>query len=111
MFASGYFESAVDKKILSGYKGGTFKSYGNITRGEMALMISRAFGYEYGNAASQAQRALMTRGIAQGMTDGQFGSQLSIIRSDFAVFLARALDPTLRIGSEAASVEEERLEK
>lgn len=111
MFASGYIQSAVDRKIFSGYKDGSFKPYGQVTRGEMALMISRAFGYEYGNAASQAQRALITRGIAQGMENGQFGSQLSIIRADFAVFLARALDPTLRIGYEAASVEEEYSEK
>lgn len=97
MFASGYIQSAVDRGIFSGYKDGSFKPYGHITRGEMALMISRAFGYEYNNSASAAQQALMSRGIALGMSDGQFGAQYSIIRADFAVFLARALDPSLRV--------------
>ena len=97
MFASGYIQSAADNKILSGYKDGTFKPYENVTRGEMALMISRAFDYSYGNTTSGAERALTSRGIAQGMGDGTFGTNLSIIRADFAIFLARAIDYNLRI--------------
>nr|WP_231584132.1 family 10 glycosylhydrolase [Domibacillus indicus] len=103
MFASGYIQSAVEKEILTGYEDGSFKPYEKVTRGQMALMISRAFGYEYGSAVSGAEQALLTRGIAQGMGDGQFGRHLSIIRADFAIFLARAVDYNLRINSPAVS--------
>ncbi|OAH57820.1 hypothetical protein AWH48_02050 [Domibacillus aminovorans] len=99
MFASGYIQSAVDKKILSGYKDGTFKPYENVTRGEMALMISRSFDYSYGNTTSGAEKALTSRDIAQGMGNGTFGTNLSIIRADFAIFLARAIDYNLRINN------------
>lgn len=101
MFASGYIQSAADEKILSGYKGGTFKPDENVTRGEMALMISRAFEYSYGNTTSGAEGALTSRGIAQGISNGTFGRHLSIIRADFAVFLARAIDYNLRINNQA----------
>ncbi|WP_050615945.1 family 10 glycosylhydrolase [Bacillus testis] len=103
MVASGYIQSAVENHILSGYSNGTFKPYDKITRGEMALMISRAFGYDYGNSASGAAHALLSRGIAQGTADGTFGSDLKIIRADYAIFLARSIDYTLRINSPAIS--------
>lgn len=99
MFASGYIQSAVDNKILSGYKNGTFKPVEKITRGEMALMISRAFDFDYGNTTAGAEKALISKGISQGMEDGTFGTNLSIIRADFAVFLARAIDENLRISN------------
>ncbi len=95
-FASGYIQSAVDKKILSGYGDGTFKPYATVTRGEMAVMIAKAFGYSYGNTVSGAANALKTRGIAQGVTATSFGADLNLIRADFAVFLARSIDYTLR---------------
>lgn len=96
-FASGYIQSAVNKKIISGYSDGTFRPYANVTRGEMAIMISRAFEYNYGNTMSGAAAALTSRGIAQGMADGSFGETQQIIRADFAIFLARAIDYTLRL--------------
>ncbi|MFJ7932916.1 family 10 glycosylhydrolase [Sporosarcina sp. NPDC096371] len=99
MFASGYIQSAVDNKILSGYKNGTFKPNEKITRGEMALMISRAFDLSDGNTTASAEKALISKGIAQGMVDGTFGTKLSIIRADFAIFLARANDENLRINN------------
>lgn len=105
-FASGYIQSAVDQKILSGYSDGTFKPYDKITRGEMAVMISKAFDYNFGGSLSGAAKALTSRGIAQGMTDGSFGADLNIIRADYAVFLARAIDYNLRVNSPAISFPE-----
>lgn len=95
-FASGYIQSAANKKIVSGYKDGRFKPNNPVTRGEMAVMISRAFGYSYGNSTSGAEKALISRGIAQGKGNGSFGTNDSIIRADFAIFLARSIDYTLR---------------
>ena len=91
-FASGYIQSAVNLKILSGYKDGTFRPYNIMTRGEMAVLISKAFGYEFGGTLSGAAKALLDRGIAQGYSDGTFGAGIEIVRADFSVFLARAIN-------------------
>ncbi|OMP65695.1 N-acetylmuramoyl-L-alanine amidase [Domibacillus epiphyticus] len=96
IFASGYIQSAVETGILSGYDGGRFLPYKEVTRGEMAVMLSKAFGYQFGGKLSGAANALTTRGIAKGLSDGTFGADQYIKRSDFAVFLARAINPELR---------------
>jgi N-acetylmuramoyl-L-alanine amidase len=95
-FASGYIQSSVEKGIISGFPNGTFQPNQVVTRGQMALLISRAF--QYGNAATTtaAGEQLMTRGIAQGISSGNFGGNQNVTRGDFAVFLARAIDYKLR---------------
>ncbi len=110
-FASGYIQSAADLKILSGYKDGNFKPYANVTRGEMAVMISKAFGYSYGNTVSGAASALKARGIAQGMEDGSFGADRSIIRADYAIFLARAINYNLRLNNPTPAFDGEKYVK
>ncbi|MEK4029239.1 N-acetylmuramoyl-L-alanine amidase [Pseudobacillus sp. FSL P4-0506] len=106
-FSSGYIQSAVEKGILSGYSGGRFLPYNEVTRGEMAVMLSKAFGYEFGGSLSGAAKALTTRGIANGLENGTFGSNQPIIRADFAVFLARAIHPEFRT-KESASFDKRR---
>ncbi|OMP66339.1 N-acetylmuramoyl-L-alanine amidase [Domibacillus epiphyticus] len=95
-FGSGYIQSAVEKGILSGYAGGRFLPYKEINRGEMAVALSKSLGYSFDGSLSGAAHALMTRGISNGMEDGTFGAGLTMKRSDFAVFLARAINPTFR---------------
>ncbi|WP_050182541.1 N-acetylmuramoyl-L-alanine amidase [Domibacillus robiginosus] len=95
-FASGYIQSAVEKGILSGYDGGRFQPDGQVTRGEMAVMLSKAFGYSFGGTLSGAAKALMDQGVASGLEDGTFGSNNLITRVDFSVFLARAINPEFR---------------
>lgn len=99
-YASGYIQSGVDQKIidssLSGVSAGRFYPNKEITRGEMAIMIANAFGYSYGGTTSGAAKALMDRGVASGIGGGTFGADLTIKRADFAVFLARAINPELR---------------
>ncbi|MFK2825583.1 N-acetylmuramoyl-L-alanine amidase [Bacillus sp. B190/17] len=97
MVASGYIQSAVEKGILSGYSDKSFHPYQEVTRGEMAVMISKAFGYKYDNKLSVAAEALKSRGIAEGKADGSFGADEWIIRADFSVFLARAINPEFRV--------------
>lgn len=91
MFASGYIQSAVEKKIINGYGDGSFRPKANVTRGEMAIMICRAFGFEYDNTTAGAAKALMSRGIANGFANGDFGIEQNLTRANFAVFLARAI--------------------
>lgn len=95
-FASGYIQSAVDQNIISGYSDGSFKPEGYVTRGEMAVMISKAFGYNFRNSASGAAEAMVSRGIDLGAEDGTFGYNRSALREETATFLARAINYTLR---------------
>jgi N-acetylmuramoyl-L-alanine amidase len=94
-FASGYIKKASDLHIISGYSDGTFRPDNSITRGEMALLISRAFGYGATSTTSAASQ-LMAKGIAQGISNGDFGFYQPITRADFSVFLARAINYKLR---------------
>lgn len=107
-FASGYIQSAVESGIISGYPDGTFRPNKIVNRGEMAIMISRAFDYKYDKTTNGAGEALMKNGISQGMTDGSFGSSLKLIRADMAVFLARAIDADLRVGNPTITFEGEK---
>ena len=97
-FASGYIQSAVERNIISGYQDGTFRPDQPVKRGEMAILINRAFGYGGTNTISAAN-ALLEKGIAQGISSSDFGYELKIKRSDFSIFLARAIDYKYRIGA------------
>lgn len=96
-FASGYIQSAVKKGIIQGFADGTFRPDQFVTRGQMALFISRAFGYGSNLTTSAAASQLMERGIALGMANGDFGANKTITRADYAVFLARAINYKLRV--------------
>ena len=102
-FASGYIQSAVKAGIVSGYSNGTFQPDAKVTRGEMALIICRAFGYSATNGTAGAGKVLMSKGIASGTGNGSFGESAKIIRADYAVFLARAINHEYRTGGEAVS--------
>lgn len=93
--ASGYIQQLVDKNIISGYPDGEFKPKNTLTRGEMAVLISRTFDYATGSV-SVAANSLMNKGISQGVADGSFGEMQTIKRADFAVFLARGINEEFR---------------
>ena len=100
-FASGYIQQMVNRGIISGYPNGQFKPNQTLTRGEMAILISRSFGYG-ANSVSIASSRLMEKGIAQGYEDGSFGADDTIIRADFSVFLARGIHAQFRTSGEQA---------
>jgi N-acetylmuramoyl-L-alanine amidase len=104
-FASGYIQEAVNRKIITGYKDGSFQPNKFVTRGEMALLISRAYSFD-ASTISAAIQSLITKGIAQGMADGTFGKDKPIKRSDFSVFVARAVHPKYRINYQAKTIQE-----
>lgn len=99
-FAAGYINEAVQREILFGYKDGSFRPNETLTRGEMALMISRAFGYKSGTTTAAAHE-LMDKGISKGTGNGNFGVGELMKRGDFAVFLARAINAEFRVNGEA----------
>ncbi|WP_053403687.1 N-acetylmuramoyl-L-alanine amidase [Priestia koreensis] len=94
-FASGYIQSAFEKGFANGYSGGYFKPGQHVTRGEMALFISKAFGY-HATTTDAAINELLSRHISEGMANGDFGGKELIKRADFAVFVARAINDELR---------------
>lgn len=101
-FASGYIIEMVNKGIITGYSDGTFRPYQVLTRGEMAIIINKAFDLG-GSGLSSSASTLMKKGIAQGFPDGTFGVSATIIRADFALFLARSLNTSFRINTTEVS--------
>lgn len=93
--ASGYIQAMVDQNIIKGFPNGKFYPDVTLTRGQMAILISRSFNYG-ADSASTASTALVNRGISDGISDGSFGEQLTMKRSDFAVFLTRGINSKYR---------------
>lgn len=93
--ASGYINEAVAQGIIKGYQDGTFKPNQTLTRGEMAVLISRALGMP-ANSTTAAANSFIANGISDGIGDGTFGVGQKMKRGDFAVFLARAINPEFR---------------
>ncbi|MGM0842308.1 MAG: S-layer homology domain-containing protein [Bacillota bacterium] len=102
-FASGYIQSAVEAKIISGYTDGTFKPGKVVTRGEMAIFLARAFDLTVkaetsfsdvspSMAASDSILQILAEGITGGYTDGTYRPNQDVTRDQFSAFLARALD-------------------
>ena len=104
-FASGYINEAVTRGIINGYGDGTFRPNVTLTRGEMALLISRAFGYQSATT-NDAANELMRKGIALGVGKGNFGTTQTMKRADFAIFLARSVNTDFRVyGNTDASID------
>lgn len=99
-FASGYIEESVNRGIIFGYKeaDGTYSYMPDkqLKRGEMALLISRAFGYQ-SDTTNAAAKEFLAKGISLGTGNGNFGTEDLMKRGDFAVFLARAVNAEFRV--------------
>lgn len=100
-FASGYIQSAVDQGILTGFTDGTFKPDEPVTRAEMAIMLVKAYNLPKGAesvfkdvtesmAGYQEIHSLAQAAITQGYADGTFRPHEKMLRSTYAVFLAKA---------------------
>ncbi|WP_017726197.1 S-layer homology domain-containing protein [Halalkalibacterium ligniniphilum] len=91
--------------FMTGRDNGSFGPNGTLTRGQMAVILYRAYGLE-GQATSGGQRfpdvspdfwaykeieALVAAGIASGYENGNFGPNDPVSRAQFAVFLHRAI--------------------
>ncbi|KXH84051.1 S-layer homology domain-containing protein [Sporosarcina sp. HYO08] len=105
--ASGYIASAVEKGIISGYSNGTFKPEASISRGEMAIILSRAFNLSFhsffrfkdvgeSTAAFEHIQRLAAASITAGYPDGTFQPGLSLTRAQFSAFLARGFDVSFK---------------
>ena len=105
--ASGYIASAVEKGIIAGYPNQTFKPNASISRGDMSIILSRAFDlniqsafdfYDVGRnmAAYEHIHKLSAASISIGYSDGSYKPALNTTRAQFSAFLARALEPKFK---------------
>lgn len=101
-FASGYIQNAVNAKIITGYKDGTFKPNQKVTRAEMAILISKAFKLQSTDSTTKAFKdisptmaayayimPIIEVGVTEGYSDNTFRPYNYMTRSEFSAFLAR----------------------
>ena len=94
--------------IISGYTDGTFRPNNNVTRAEIAAMLTRAFILTEDRSAAHFSdvapdywaanhiQALARGGITAGHSDGTFKPNNQATRAEVAAFISRALDPRFR---------------
>ncbi|MDQ0154256.1 S8 family peptidase [Robertmurraya andreesenii] len=106
-FASGYIEKASEEQIITGYPGGSFKPNASIIRGDVAVMLERAYHYTSSTKSgfsdvkndkyyADSIYALVDNQISEGYPDKTFKPLNNITRAEFSVFLARVLDASFR---------------
>ncbi len=106
-FASGYIQQAYDIGILQGFPDGTFRPDQQVTRAEMAILLSKAYklstdsGLTFKDVSSnvtgyQAINLVASAGITRGYEDGTFRPYAKMSRSNYAVFLSKANNPHLK---------------
>lgn len=104
---SGYIASATKDGIISGYSDGTFRPNQDVTRGDMALIIAKAFklryqahysftDINYQMKAYDSIRYLAGASITTGYADGSFKPYGKVTREQFSAFLARGMSPVYK---------------
>ncbi|GGG72519.1 S-layer homology domain-containing protein [Paenibacillus radicis (ex Gao et al. 2016)] len=98
---------AVELKVISGYNDGSFHPNAKITRAEIAVIISRAFGFTRADAAveggfadagaipvwsREAVEAAREKGIITGRNGNLFAPNDDATRAEAVVLLLKALD-------------------
>ena len=110
-YSSGYIQSAYEKGIITGSSDGTYRPQETMTRGEMAYLLSRAFNYTKTghvyfkdiatNSSSDslytAVNKIATAGVSNGTGKGTYTPNSKLIREEFAIFLARALNSDFKV--------------
>lgn len=97
--AAGAVNALKQAGIIGGKTATRFGSYDPLTRGEVAIILQRAYGLEAGNQTSaftdvssryaDAVNALVANDVTDGLTPTQFGVSRNITRGQLAVFIYR----------------------
>lgn len=106
-YASGYIQDMSNTGILAGYGNGYFGVRDKLTREQMASIITRAWNFWQTSGITFSDvdvnrltflpiNKLATAGVVGGYPNGKFGPKDYIKRADFALMLARTLNPNYR---------------
>lgn len=102
-WAAGHIAAAREAGIINGYRDGKFGPGDYITRGQIAVMISKAFNLKHsgtyknfndvdaGYWAYKEVEALASNGIINGYSDNTFRPGEYSTRAHFSVFLSKSL--------------------
>jgi len=101
-FASGYINNTTSEGIIFGFSDGTFRPNLHIIRGDVAVILQRAFelpdaeSSHFADVSNQkhyfnAINSLFEQNITQGYKDNAFKPDLNITRAQFSVFLSKAM--------------------
>jgi len=110
-YASGYIAQAVNQGIIQGHDNGTFKPNEHLSRGQMSLIIDRAFpglvskkqmkvdfyDIESRNFEYDSIRKIASSGISNGYPDGTFQLKNDVTRMEMVLFLSRAMNESFRV--------------
>lgn len=105
--ASGFIAAAEKAGYITGYPNGTFKPDAPITRGDMAIILSRVFPMSIGGLdefkdvtpkmrSYEAIGEVVSANIAAGYEDQTFKPKNATTRAQFSAFLARGLEPKFK---------------
>ena len=105
--ASGYIESAAELNIIQGFPDGTFRPDDEVTRGQMAIFIARAFAMQAqadmdftdmspSMAAYDSVAKILFENITEGFPDGTYRPDDGVTRGQFSAFLSRTLNEDFR---------------
>ena len=100
--ASGYIQSAVNAGIIQGFNDGTFKPNNPVTRGQLAIFLTRAFhltattkvNFSDVSTSSSAYAyigKLVAANITSGYDDNTYRPEQAVTRGQFSAFMARTL--------------------
>lgn len=100
--ASGYIQAAAEKGIIQGFADGTFKPNAQVTRGQLAIFLTRAFeltkssSVTFSDVSSSSAAYpyigyLVAGNITLGYDDGTFRPNSAVTRGQFAAFMTRTL--------------------
>ncbi len=100
--ASGYIAAAAAEGIITGFPDGTYQPNRTVTRGQLAILLTRAFDYEQNapitfkdvsksSVAYPYISKLIAANITAGYPDNSYRPDMSVTRGQFAAFLARAM--------------------
>ena len=99
-----FISAAYDAGILSGYSDGTYRPNANITRAQIAIMVTRAFNLSHsgkevsftdvpdGYAPKRFIETLASHGVINGYSDGTFRPNNQTTRAQFSIMIYNALN-------------------
>ena len=105
--ASGYIAAAAEAGLIQGHTDGTYRPYESITRGDMAIILSRLFivpfhaDVSFTDVSSNMRaydpiRQMVAANITNGYSNNTFRPHQAVTRAQFSAFLARGLEPEFK---------------